>query len=138
MSSAIFLWLIPWLVLLSAIAFANLVFSIEKMCTIIRDMMSRTFSRKLSEDERKGILKRMDDVLQLRGFIDLGAYLDEYYPGEFSGTKRERRLRISNLKEIQFLTFLIDFADDLGCTLDYIFRKIGPPMPLSRTPKIKK
>lgn len=133
MSSAIFLWLI----FLSAISLASFIFSIERICTIIRDAMSRTFSRKLSDDERRGILENMDEVLHSRGFSDLGAYLDEYYPGEFSGTKRERRSRISNLKDIQFLTFMVDFAEDLGCSLDYIFHRIGPPLPLYRTPKIK-
>ena len=135
MSSAIFLWLI----FLSAIAFANLIFSIAGQCNIIRDMMSRKFSPKLTEDEKDKIIQNMNEIFKLRGFSNLRAYLLEYYEkGEFSGPNRMRFKRLKALKEIEFLNFMINVADDLGASLDYIFAKLGPQLPLYRSPKIKK
>lgn len=136
MPMSLAIWL--WLIFLSAMVLANFVFLMVKECTIIRYIMSRTFSRKFSDKEKDDILRNMDTVIQLRGMGSLDAYLDEVYPGEFSGTNRERRSRLKKLNEIQFTTFLIDFAEDLGGGLDFIFHELGPALPLYRTPKIKK
>jgi hypothetical protein len=103
--------------------------------------MSRKFSGSLSEREKVNILKNLREALKFKGIPNLEAYLAEYYdPGEFSGSNlgRQRRFRIKKLDEIQFTKFIIDFAEDLGISLDYIFCGLGPPAPSYRIPKPKK
>ena len=100
--------------------------------------MSRKFSRKLSDKEKGDILNNLQKALESRGLANLNTYLSQYYEtGEFSGSNRarERLYRIKRLKTIQFTTFLIDLADDLGLGLDFIFSGLGPPAPLYRKPK---
>ncbi len=141
MSSAILRWLILWLIFLSVIALANLIFFIGSEHNIICNIMSRKFPRKLSDKEKIDILNNLKEALKSRGLADLESYLSKYYEvGEFSGSKkgRQRHYRIKQLKDIQFTTFLIDLADDLGLGLDFIFSGLGPPAPLYRTPKQKK
>ncbi len=134
-SSAICLWLI----FLSAIALANLIFSIAGYCNIIRDLMSRKFSNKLSEKEKDRILKNIDYIFKIRGIPDLKVYLSQYYEkGEFSGKNRQRLYRLKSLTQIEFLTFIINLADDLEASLDYIFANLGPPVPPYRSLKSKK